>query len=241
MTTMKCIIIDDEPVARKVLKEFIEEIDFLELVGQAENPAKAVSLVQDNHIDLLFLDISMPKMNGLQFLTSTRLTSKVILTTAYSEFALQAYNLDVIDYILKPIAFERFLQACNKAKAASRLVPITPSQTTKASDHFFVKCDGVLEKIFHNELIYAEAKMNYVMIHTESRKLLVYLTIANLENQLPAETFMKVHKSYIINKHKVKSIRGNVLDMGTAAITVSQNLKEHVLEKIVSDQLIRRQ
>src|SRR5678815_1049778 len=103
MKKMKCIIIDDEPIARKVLQEFIEEIDFLELVGQAENPVKAISIIQDNDIDLIFLDISMPKINGLEFLASTRLTAKVILTTAYSEFAVQAYNLDVIDYILKPI------------------------------------------------------------------------------------------------------------------------------------------
>jgi DNA-binding LytR/AlgR family response regulator len=241
MTKMKCIIIDDEPIARKVLQEFIEEIDFLDLVGQAENPVKALSLIQDNDIDLIFLDISMPKISGLEFLASTRLTSKVILTTAYSEFAVQAYNLDVIDYVLKPIAFERFVQACNKAKAASKLITIAPSYTTRANDHFFVKCDGVLEKIFYNEVIYAEAKMNYVMIQVESRKLMVYLTIASLENQLPGDQFIKVHKSNIINKDKVKSIRGNVLDLGIREISISQNLRDQVLNRIVSDQLIRRQ
>jgi DNA-binding LytR/AlgR family response regulator len=234
------MIIDDEPVARKVLQEFIEEIDFLELVGQAENPVKAISILQDNNIDLIFLDISMPKINGLEFLTSTRLTSKVILTTAYSEFAVQAYDLDVIDYILKPIAFERFLQACNKAKAASRVVSLTPPYAPRAN-HFFVKCDGVLEKIFYSEVIYAEAKMNYVVLHVESRKLMVYLTISSLENQLPADQFIKVHKSYIINKDKIKSIRGNVLDMGIREISISQNLREQVLNRIVSDHLIRRQ
>jgi DNA-binding LytR/AlgR family response regulator len=235
------MIIDDEPIARKVLQEFIEEIDFLELVGQAENPVKAISIIQDNDIDLIFLDISMPKINGLEFLTSTRLTSKVILTTAYSEFALQAYDLDVIDYILKPIAFERFLQACNKAKAASRLVSLTSSHAPRVNDHFFVKCDGVLEKIFYSEVIYAEAKMNYVMLQVESRKLMIYLTIASLENQLPPDLFLKVHKSYIINKDKIKSIRGNVLDMGIREISISLNLREHVLNSIVSDHLIRRQ
>ena len=238
---MKCIIIDDEPIARKVLQEFIEEIDFLELAGQAENPLKAISLIQDNNIDLIFLDISMPKINGLEFLRSTRVNSKVILTTAYAEFAVQAYDLDVIDYILKPIGFDRFVQACNKAKAASRLASITPANTARATDHFFVKSDGVIEKVFYNEVIYVEAKMNYVMIHLEAKKLMVYLTMANLEDQLPTDIFIKVHKSYIINKDNVKSIRGNVLDMGIQEIAISQNLKEQVLHQIISNQLIRRQ
>jgi DNA-binding LytR/AlgR family response regulator len=241
MKKMKCIIIDDEPIARKVLQEFIEEIDFLELVGHAENPMQAISIIQDNDVDLIFLDISMPKITGLDFLKSTRLTSKVILTTAYSEFAVQAYNLDVIDYILKPIGFERFLQACNKAKAASKLVSLAPPHAPKDSDHFFVKCDGVLEKVFYSEVIYAEAKMNYVMLQIESRKLMVYLTIASLENQLPADRFIKVHKSYIVNKDKVKGIRGNVLYMGMKEITMSQNLKEQVLNKIVNNQLLKRE
>jgi DNA-binding LytR/AlgR family response regulator len=238
---MKCIIIDDEPIARKVLQEFIEEIDFLVLEGQFENPVKAIPLLQEKNIDLIFLDISMPKLNGLEFLRSTRVSSRVILTTAYAEFAAQAYDLDVIDYILKPIGFERFVQACNKAKGTGRLANLAPLYAVRTNDHFFVKCNGILEKILFNEVIYAEAKMNYVMIHTESRNLMVYLTIGNLEDQLPAESFIKVHKSYIINRNKVKSIRGNVLDMGIKEITMSQNLKDQVLKTIVNTQLIKRQ
>lgn len=241
MTVMKCMIVDDEPIGRRVLQEFIEEVDFLQLVAEADNPVKASSLLHKYEPDLIFLDINMPKISGLQFLASTRLTAKVILTTAYSEFAVQAYNLDVIDYILKPIAFERFLQACVKAKNASRMAFMNPLQLREVVDHFFVRCDGVLQRVLYNEVIYVEAKMNYVMIHLESRKLMVYLTIANLEQQLPDDIFIKVHKSYVVNKRRVNSIRGNVLDMGVREIPISQTLKDEVINKIVNNQLVRRQ
>src|SRR5579862_2212009 len=113
---LKCIIIDDEPIARKVLQEFIEEIDYLELTGQAENPLKALALLTDNDIDIIFLDINMPKINGIDFLKTSKLNSNIIVTTAYPVYAVEAYGLDVLDYLVKPIAFERFLKACNKAK-----------------------------------------------------------------------------------------------------------------------------
>lgn len=113
---LKCIIIDDEPIARKVLQEFVEEIDYLELTDQAENPLKAMSLLSENDIDIIFLDINMPKINGIDFVKSSRTTASIIMTTAYAEFAAEAYGLDVLDYLVKPIAFDRFLKACNKAK-----------------------------------------------------------------------------------------------------------------------------
>ena len=113
---LKCIIIDDEPIARKVLQEFIEEIDYLELAGQAENPLKAIPLLNDNDIDIIFLDINMPKINGIDFLKNSKTNANIIMTTAYAEYAVEAYGLDVLDYLVKPIAFDRFLKACNKAK-----------------------------------------------------------------------------------------------------------------------------
>ena len=113
---LKCIIIDDEPIARKVLQEFIEEIDYLELTGQAENPLKAMSLLNSNDIDIIFLDINMPKINGIDFLKNSKINANIIITTAYTEYAVEAYELDVLDYLVKPIAFDRFLKSCNKAK-----------------------------------------------------------------------------------------------------------------------------
>src|ERR1700733_9458241 len=141
---LKCIIIDDEPIARKILKEFIEEIDYLELIGQAENPLKAMALLNDNDIDIIFLDINMPKITGIDFLKNSKINASVIMTTAYTEYAVEAYGLDVLDYLVKPIAFDRFLKACNKAKEAVELKKLSP-QSQKINDHFFVKCDRQIE------------------------------------------------------------------------------------------------
>jgi len=237
---LKCIIIDDEPIARKVIQEFIQEIDFLELIGEVENPLKAMSLLDNNAIDIIFLDINMPKINGLDFLKSSKVNANVIMTTAYADYAVDAYSLDVLDYLVKPISFERFLKACNKAKEISELKKITTGEQNKINDHFFIKCDKIIEKIYYDDLIYAEALLNYVMLYTNSNKKIVYVTMKSLEGQLPGDIFIKVHKSFIVNKNKIKSIEGNMLDMGIALITISQNLLQEVLSEILKDKMIKR-
>ncbi|MGE5106893.1 MAG: LytR/AlgR family response regulator transcription factor [Sphingobacteriales bacterium] len=237
---LKCIIIDDEPIARKVLQEFIEEIDFLDLIGQAENPLKAMTLLNENDIDIVFLDINMPKINGIDFLKSSKTNANIIMTTAYAEYAVEAYGLDVLDYLVKPIAFDRFLKACNKAKEIGELKKIPQAEPDKINDHFFIKCNNQIEKIFYNDLVYAEAMLNYVMLYTNSKKMMVYVTIKSLEEQLPAEIFIKVHKSFIVNKNKVKTIEGNILDIGIEKIAISQNLREKVISEIVKDKMIKR-
>jgi DNA-binding LytR/AlgR family response regulator len=237
---LKSIIIDDEPIARKVLQEFIEDVDYLELVGQAENPLKAMGLLTDHAVDLIFLDINMPKINGIDFLKSAKTNAMVIMTTAYASYAVEAYGLDVLDYLVKPIAFDRFLKACNKAKDIFGLKNTTTVQSELTNDHFFIKCDNQIEKVFYHDLIYAEAMLNYVMLHTHQKKMMVYVTIKNLEVQLPSHLFIKVHKSFIVNKSKIKSIEGNTLHIGNDKITISQNLKEKVLNEIVKDKMIKR-
>ncbi len=232
---LRCIIIDDEPIARKVLQEFIEDIDYLELVGQAENPLKAMALLNEHNVDILFLDINMPKINGIYFLKSSRTNALVIMT-----YAVEAFGLDVLDYLVKPIAFDRFLKACNKAKEIKELKNSAPAQPDKTSDHFFIKCDNQIEKVFYHDLIYAEAMLNYVMLYTSSKKMMVYVTIKSLEAQLPSALFIKVHKSFIVNKSKIKSIEGNTLHIGNEKITISQNLRERVLNEIVKDKMIKR-
>jgi DNA-binding LytR/AlgR family response regulator len=233
---LKCIIIDDEPVARKVLQEFIGEIDYLELAGEAENPLKAMSLLNENNIDIIFLDINMPKINGIEFIKNSKINARIIMTTAYTEYAVEAYGLDVLDYLVKPISFDRFLKACNKAKDTATLLPVPP----KTHDHFFIKCDSQIEKIFFNDLLYAEAMLNYVMLYTNLKKMMVYITIKSLEEQLPATIFIKVHKSFIVNITKVDSIEGNVLNIGNEKIAVSQNLREKVINDIIKDKMIKR-
>jgi DNA-binding LytR/AlgR family response regulator len=237
---LRCVIIDDEPVARKLLQEFIGEVSDLELIGQAENPLKALELINENDVDIIFLDIDMPKINGVAFLKSARLPAQIIMTTAYAEYAAEAYELDVVDYLVKPIAFERFLKACGKAREAVKRRPAAPVLPVRINDHFFVRCNNQIEKIFYEDLVYAEAMLNYVMLHTGSKKLMVYITIKNLEEQLPADIFIKVHKSFIVNSNKVKSIEGNILDMGKEKIAISQGLREKVIQEIVKDKMIRR-
>jgi DNA-binding LytR/AlgR family response regulator len=237
---LKCVIIDDEPIARKVLQEYIEEIDFLELAGQAENPLKAMTILNAQDIDILLLDINMPKINGIDFLKSSRSTASVIITTAYAEYAVESYGLDVLDYLVKPIGFDRFLKACNKAREAAALKKLSKGPSQKSGDHFFVKANNQIEKVFYHELLYAEAMLNYVMLYTATKKMMVYVTIKSLEEQLPADQFIKVHKSFIVNISKVKSIEGNVLDIGNEKITISQSLREKVVAEIVRDKMIKR-
>ncbi|HTR28385.1 MAG TPA: LytTR family DNA-binding domain-containing protein [Puia sp.] len=237
---LTCVIVDDEPIARKVLQEYIEEIDFLELAGQAENPLKAMSLLNARDVDILFLDINMPKINGIDFLKSSRSTASIIITTAYSEYAVESYGLDVLDYLVKPIGFDRFLKACNKAREAAGLKKAGKLPPPAAEGHFFIKANNQIEKVFYDDLLYAEAMMNYVMLYTATRKLMVYVTIKGLEEQLPADRFIKVHKSFIVNVGKVQRIEGNVLHIGNEKITISQGLREKVLGEIIKDRMIKR-
>src|SRR5450432_352119 len=227
---LTCIIVDDEPPARRVLEEYIEDTDFLELMGKAENPLKANSLLSDNQVDLMFLDINMPKLSGIEYLRTSACLPMTIITTAYAEYALDGFELSVLDYLVKPFSFERFLKAANKAKekfAFRNQVGQTPPAD---ENYFFVKCDGKIEKILYDDLLYIEAMLNYVVLHTESRKMIVYLTVKGILDQLPATRFLKVHKSYIVNLGKIKSIDKNEITMGKSTVPISQNLYDTVLK-----------
>jgi DNA-binding LytR/AlgR family response regulator len=237
---LNCIIVDDEPMARKVLEEYIEDIDFLQLVGKAENPVKANSLLSNNKVDLIFLDINMPQMSGIEFLKTSESLPITILTTAYSEYAIEGYELDVLDYLVKPFSFERFLKACTKAKEYFEIKNKPAENVIETHNYFFVKCNGRIEKVFYDELVFVEAMLNYVVLHTENKKMIVYLTIKGIEEKLPKNIFLKIHKSTIINTGKIKSIEGNEVNLGNAKVTISQNLHDVVMKEILKDKLIKR-
>jgi two-component system, LytTR family, response regulator len=236
---LNCIIIDDEPVARKLLEEYIGDTDFLQLTGKAENPIKATTLLNNNKADLLFLDINMPKMSGIEFLRSSVELPLTIMTTAYTEYAIEGFELNVLDYLVKPFSYERFLKACTKAKEYYELKN-NQLDNTAALDYFFVKCDGRIEKILYDELVYVEAMLNYVVLHTENRKLIVYLTMKSIAEQLPENIFLKIHKSTIVNINKIKSIEGNEIYLGKAKVTISQSLHENVMKEILKGKMIKR-
>ena len=237
---LKCLIIDDEPIARKLIQEYLEEIDFLELAGVAENPLKATGLINSMDVDLIFLDINMPKMNGIEFLRSVSNLPMVIMTTAYGQYALDGFELAVVDYLVKPFSLERFLKACQKAFELKSLKEHKSLVQKPATDHFFVKCDGKIEKVVYYELVYIEAMANYVILHTVNDKLVVYLTIKGILEKLPAEQFLQVHKSYIVNAEKINTIEGNMLHLGSKKITMGVNYTDNVMDRILKNKFIKR-
>ena len=236
---LNCLVVDDEPLARKGLVEYVGEIDFLNLVGECENALKASAFMSEHRVDLIFLDIQMPKISGIDFLRNLKHPPLVIFTTAFPQYALEGYALDITDYLVKPISFERFFKASQKAYDLFALRAQAGQQAMK-EDYFFVKCDGKFEKLLYDEVQFAEALQNYVMIHTAEKKLITYMTLASLESQLPADQFIKVHKSYIVAISKVKTIEGNEVVIGTNRIPISRNLKDEVVQHILGNKLFKR-
>ena len=226
---INCLIVDDEPIARKILQEFVEDLDWLQLVGQAESPMKAINILTQSSVDLLYLDIEMPQMNGLELLKNLTDPPAVIITTAYPQYALEGFELDVLDYLLKPISIERFLKSALKAKAFYEQKHKT---SPPGADYFFVKCDGKIERIELRELLYVKALENYIILQTIQKKYVTYLTMKSLEEYLPHEQFVKIHKSYLVPIAKIDRIEGNEVHIGNEKLPLSRNLRAEVLEKI---------
>ncbi|HEY4784960.1 MAG TPA: LytTR family DNA-binding domain-containing protein [Bacteroidales bacterium] len=237
---INCIIIDDEPLARKGLEEYIAEVDFLDLKANCENAIAANNILRSQAIDLIFLDIQMPRMSGIDFLKTLSVKPMVILTTAYSEYALQGYELDVLDYLVKPISTDRFMKAVNKARDFFEMKRSSTSAPEKTEDFFFIKSDKQFEKIFYNDLLFVQALENYVLLQTPERKYIAYITFQSMEEQLPKDRFLKIHKSYIIAISKVDGILGNQVKIKTHSLPISRNLKEEVMKTILSKNLLKR-
>ena len=237
-----CIVIDDEPLARKGIKEYIQDVDFLNCVGEFDAPHKAAAILGGEEVQLLFLDIQMPKMTGLQFLKTIHHSPPVVFTTAYPEFALDGFDLNALDYLVKPISFERFLKAAHKAKEYYELRQKNKQTLSdeKAVEYVFIKVDGKLIKIFFEDILFIEALQNYVAVHTKDRKYITYLTLHTVLEYLPEHNFFKTHKSFIVALNKVESIDGNCLQVGSHQIPVSRNVKEDVMNKLLGKQFIRR-
>ncbi|AEV97957.1 DNA-binding response regulator [Niastella koreensis] len=232
---IKCIITDDEPMARKGLQGYIEKIDFLELAGVCEDAIQLNSLLKQQPADLLFLDIEMPYVTGIDFLKNTPNSPKVIFTTAYEQYAIKGYELDVLDYLLKPISFERFLKAANKA------YDYFSSAVSNSGNYLFIKTDNKLEKVNLQELLFVEAMENYVALYTADKKLITHSTLKALQEKLPAGQFIQPHKSYVVNIQCIQSIEGNILHVGGKyQIPISKYQKEEIMERIVNDKLLKK-
>ncbi|MGZ8557339.1 MAG: LytR/AlgR family response regulator transcription factor [Chitinophagaceae bacterium] len=238
---LNCIIIDDEPLARKGLKEYINDIDFLNLAGEFDNPLKAMELISRAEVHLLFLDIQMPKITGIDFFKTLPNAPPVIFTTAYPQYALEGFELNALDYLVKPISFDRFFKAVLKAKEYYEVrEKNTADAATSSHGYFFIKAENKLVKIFLDDILFAEALQNYVVIHTKDKKYLTYLTFKSVEEYLPADRFIKTHKSFIISAGKTESIEGNNIRIGSHDIPISRNLKEEVMEKLLKGKFLKR-
>ena len=236
---LNCLIIDDEPMARKGLQEYIGEIEFLQLVASCENALKASPYMTEQKIDLIYLDIHMPKLSGIDFLKTLQHPPLTIFTTAFPDYAVEGYSLDVIDYLVKPITFDRFVKASRKALEFFQFR--SAGQTTSPEpDYFFVRCDSKYEKVFFNDVSHVEALQNYTIIHTPGRKLITYLTLTSLGNHLPSRRFIKVHKSFIVSVPHVQAIEGNEIIMERARIPISRTLRDHVMQQILGNRLFKR-
>lgn len=232
---INCVIIDDEPLAREGIRDYIEQVSFLNLIGEFKSALDAETFIADNPVDLMFLDINMPKKNGLEFLRSLTEPPKVIFTTAYREFASESYDLDGLDYLVKPIAFERFFKAVNKAYNF-----FETNEPPIIEDHFFVKVDGVIKKILIHELQYIEGMKDYVKIFCkEKNPMITLVSLKQMEQQLP-ERFMRVHRSFIIAIDKVEEIEGNVLKVAGNEIPMAPQLRNVVMEKVMGGKFLKR-
>lgn len=232
---IKCIIVDDEQHAIDILVHYVQQTPQLELVGTFTNPVGALEVLNTKKIDLVFLDIQMPELSGLDFIRTIRGKSKVILTTAFSEFALEGYELYVVDYLLKPIRLPRFLTALQKAVEQIGAGRETRQETTE-EDYIFVKTEakGKLLKVSLAEIDFIEGMKNYVAIHRDGKRTLVNTSMKKLEEHLPKKQFIRVHKSFIIPVARITGIEGNVLRLKNVAnpILIGENYKEELMEMI---------
>ena len=238
---LNCVIVDDEPLAREGLADYVKEIDFLQLAGVCINPVELGKLLGSQKIDLIFLDIQMPKMNGIDFLRILPSPPMVIITTAFSEYALDGFQLNVLDYLLKPITFDRFFKAVARARDYHLLTikppSADPSSLQRGEDFVFIKCSNKFEKIHFADILYIEALQNYVAIYTTRGKFLTLLYLKNIEQNLDSKAFIRVHKSYIVPIAKIDSIDGNEIRIAEHRIPVSRNYRELVIRQVVNNNL----
>ncbi|MCP4439940.1 MAG: response regulator transcription factor [Aureispira sp.] len=239
---MNVIIVDDEPLAHEILENYISRFPSLNLVAKCNNAIEAFEVLNTQEVDLMFLDIQMPQITGIDFLKTLSNPPKVIFTTAYSNYALDSYELNVVDYLLKPIAFERFVKAVHKAigdkKDDTTVETTTPiASTEEKADYIFVKADKKLIKIRFNDIFYIEGLKDYVILHTPNGRTVTLQTMKSLESKLPSDIFMRVHRSYIINIKRIDIVEGNSVHINKKTIPIGKNYKEVLLEIVNKNRL----
>ncbi len=241
---IRCLIVDDEPLALHILEDYIAKVPFLQLVKATTNPIEALTMVQEGNIDLVFLDVQMPELTGIQFLKIANGKTKVVLTTAYSQYALEGYELDVVDYLLKPIAFDRFFKAAQKAQSLihpavaqplqEQVQQIQPQQPQQdfMNDFIFVKSEYKIQKVYLHQILYIEGLKDYISIFTATERIITLQNMKKMEETLPDKHFMRVHKSYIVSLDKIDSIERSRIFIGDKVIPVGDTYRDQFFKVI---------
>ena len=234
MKKITCVIVDDEPVARDILTSYVAKIPSLELIATCKNAMEAFQVSNTQNIDIFFLDINMPDISGLSVAKSINQKSKIIFTTAYREYAVDGFDLQAVDYLLKPISFDRFLQAINKLFHQNSNVSseISSEENLVKNDFIFVRSDRKMLKINFDELLYVESLSDYIKLHLKDKVITTRETISNIETKLPAKNFLRIHRSFIVNLKKATSYTNEFVEIGKNAIPISRTYKENVLKKL---------
>ncbi len=234
---MQCIIVDDEPIALEGMTEYVNRTPFLTLVGRCSNAYEAIEIMSETKIDLIFLDINMPEISGLEMMKSLSYNPMVIFTTAYSEYAVEGFELNAVDYILKPISYNKFL---NSAQKALRLYKLENQESDKIDDFIYIKVDKKLIKVKLSDILYIESLKDYVLIHTVKGKYTTYLGLNKLIAVLPDTIFVQVHKSYVISANAIDAIDANTIIIGNTTVPIGRAYKTDLFEKIINSKYLRK-
>lgn len=241
---LRCLIVDDEPLALDVLETFVERLDNLELVCRCSNAVEAYNCLQNEHIDLMFLDIQMPKLTGIDFLKSLPNPPKVIFTTAYRDYALDSYELNAVDYLLKPIAFDRFLKAVAKVTPAEPKGIAAPNSGIAHTEpdykeaFIYLKADKKMVKVMLADILYIESLKDYIRVKTDTKEIISYQKISFLEEKLPTDKFLRIHRSFIISLDKVQAFSATTVEVGKAEIPIGRLYKNEVLQVLGQNNLL---
>lgn len=219
---LNCLIVDDEPIAQQIIERYIEPLDQLKVVGKCQNALEANNLLHKLSVDLLFLDIEMPHLSGLTFLKNLKNPPQVILTTAHREYALEGFELEVVDYLLKPISQERFLKAVNRVLSK-------PQITEAATPYIYLKVDLKMVQVFLKDILYIQGLSNYVRIFCKEKNLISYQKLSHLEEVLPSDQFLRIHRSYIANIRKISSYTSNDVEIGETELPIGGSYKEKLI------------
>jgi DNA-binding LytR/AlgR family response regulator len=230
----RCLIVDDEPLARELIRGHVQKLENFEIVAECDNAMKAMDSLRSHHIDLMFLDIKMPQMTGIDFLKTLKRPPKVIITTAYSQYALEGFELDVVDYLMKPVTFERFFKAINKffQSSTSDTVEVEGGNGINEEAFIYVKENKKIIKIYLKEIHFIEGLNEYIRIHTDNRRVVVKSSLHSIEEKLPSEQFIRIHKSYIVSIPRIRAFNATTIELENAKLRIGRNYKNQVFSAL---------